>query len=86
MSQLVYNCIRNKYVFASGRERNKNMPSAAIKIDQEIKRRKEDRNILQDKLDLEEIERRIVAAQDGRSKILTKEEADALFEELKLNG
>jgi len=68
------------------RERNEHMPSAARTIDQEIKRRKADRGAMQDKLDLEEIERRMAAVKDGRSKILTKEEADALFEKLRLNG
>ena len=62
------------------------MPSAARTVDQEIKRRNADRLALQDKLDLEEIERRIAAVKDGRSGILTKEEADALFEKLRLNG
>jgi len=62
------------------------MPSAAKTIDLEIKRRKADRGALQDKLDLEEIERRMAAVKDGRSKILTKEEADALFEKLRVNG
>jgi len=61
------------------------MPIAATSVDQEIKRRKKDRGVLQDRLDLEEIESRIAAVKDGRSKILTKEEADALFEELRVN-
>ena len=62
------------------------MPSTARIIEQEIEFRKANRSALQDKLDLEEIERRIAAVRDGRSKILTKEEADVLFEKLRLNG
>ena len=62
------------------------MPGTAGIIEQEIEYRKAKRTALQDRLDLEEIERRIAAVKDGRSKILTKDEADALFEKLRLNG
>ena len=62
------------------------MPGAARIIEKEIEYRKASRTALQDKLDLEEIERRIAAVKDGRSKILTKEEADVLFEKIRPNG
>ena len=62
------------------------MPNTVRIIEEEYARRKERRDILQTEADVDEITRRMKAVEDGHSKMLTRSEADALFEELRRNG
>jgi hypothetical protein len=51
---------------------------AKVNFDKELNRRRETRDILQSQADVDEISRRIMAVKEGRAKMLTRKEADAL--------
>jgi len=58
------------------------MPNTAKVIEEEYGRRKQRRDDLQEQLDREEVERRILAVKEGRSKLLTETEAETMLTEL----
>jgi hypothetical protein len=51
-----------------------------INFDEELDRRRISRDMLQTQADVDEISRRMVAVQEGKAKMLTRKEADALSE------
>jgi hypothetical protein len=65
-------------------EKRKNMaiPAAKIDFEKEMELRREEQAALQAKLDLEEIERRMQAVKEGRSKLIPADEMWASLEEL----
>jgi hypothetical protein len=55
---------------------------AKANFDKELDRRRETREILQAQADVDEISRRMTAVKEGKAKMLTRKEADALLDEL----
>jgi|GEM_PF-5899155 len=58
------------------------MPDAARIIEEEYSRRIARKDALQEQLDRDEIERRIIAIKEGRSKLLTEAEAESMLKDL----
>jgi hypothetical protein len=55
---------------------------ARVNFDKELVRRRETSEILQSQADVDEISRRMTAVKEGKTKMLTRKEADALLEKL----
>jgi hypothetical protein len=55
---------------------------AKANFDKELGRRRETRDILQTQADVDEISRRMTAVKEGKAKMLSRKEADALLEDL----
>ena len=53
-----------------------------IEFEQEMERRREDVALLQTKLDVDELNRRVRAVEEGRSKILNEKESETALREL----
>lgn len=58
------------------------MPQAKIDFEKELERRRAEAELLQTKLDVEELNRRVQAVKDGESKLISSEEMWASLEEM----
>ncbi|MDR3365109.1 MAG: hypothetical protein LBS91_09260 [Clostridiales Family XIII bacterium] len=58
------------------------IPAMKIDFEKEMERRREDAVLLQTKLDVEELNRRVRAAQEGTSRLLTEEESETMLRDL----
>jgi hypothetical protein len=73
-------CAIIKHEFAVKGDDMENL--ARANFEKEIDRRRETRDMIQAQADVDEILRRMSAVKEGRSKMLTRKEADALLKEL----
>ena len=58
------------------------VPAMKIDFEKEMARRRADAELLQTKLDVEELNRRVRAVEEGRSRLLTEEESETMLREL----
>jgi Skp family chaperone for outer membrane proteins len=58
------------------------IPATKIEFEKELQRRRKEYSQLQAKLDIEELNRRVADVEEGRSKLLSEKESEALLREL----
>jgi hypothetical protein len=61
------------------------IPATKIEFEKELQRRRKEQELLQTKLDVEELERRSKAVEDGKSKLIDSKEVWATLKELNYN-